>query len=231
MFGVALVLSLIGLALGPTLFALGRRQPIAFAALEGLTLGLVPALLLFRLLPHLYEDVGPMALVLAAIGFLGFWLVERQSHEAGARVQNAVMVPAMAVHSLLDGGSLAVAFAIGGDAATPAMLGGALVLHRLPEGLLLARALTPELGFRRMLHRVALLGAATLAGALGGRALIDAAPHTLLDGFVALGLGVMLRLSVHRHEPLPVTRLSRALGGAGFLLGLAIPVLVQRVLP
>lgn len=227
MFGVALVLSLVGLALGPALFALGRRQPIAFAALDGFTLGLVPALLLLWLLPHLYDDVGPAALVLAAIGFTGLWLVERRSHRAGARVQHAVLLPAMAVHSLLDGGSLALAFAVTAGGSTPLLLGGALVLHRLPEGLLLAAALTPTLGFRRMLHRVALVGAATVAGALGGRALIEAAPHTLLDGFVALGLGVMLRLAIHRHAPAPASPLARALAGAGFLVGLALPVIVQ----
>src|SRR5262245_21893606 len=99
MFVIAIVFSLVGLALGPALFAVGRRQETAFAALEGFTLGLVPALLLLRLLPHLCEDVGPLAIVLAAIGFTGFWLVERRSHKAGSHLQHAVLVPAMAVHS------------------------------------------------------------------------------------------------------------------------------------
>ena len=227
MLGLALVLSLIGLALGPVLFALGRRQELTFAALDGFTLGLVPALLLLRLLPHLCEDLGPPALLLAATGFVGFWLVERRSHRAGARLQHAVLVPAMAVHSLLDGASLALAFAVTPGEAAPLLLGGALVLHRLPEGLLLTTALTPQLGFRRALHGVALIGAATVIGAAFGHAVIDAAPHALLDGFVALGVGVMLRLAVHRHSPPPVRAAARGLGGAGFLVGLAIPLLVD----
>src|SRR3954452_5570483 len=135
MFGIALALSLAGLALGPALVALGRKQALVFAVIEGLTLGLVPALLLLRLLPHLYEEAGPAAILLMAVGYAGFWLIERRSHGAGAHLRQSVIVPAMAVHSLLDGSSLALAFAAG-SGPTSALLAGALVLHRFPEGLL-----------------------------------------------------------------------------------------------
>ncbi|MFT3769277.1 MAG: permease [Minicystis sp.] len=225
MFAIALALSLLGLALGPALVALGRKQALLFAALEGLTLGLVPALVLLRLLPHLYEETGPLAAVLMVAGYAGFWIIERRSHQAGAHLRRTVVVPAMAVHSLLDGGAIALAFATEYGPAS-VLLGGALVLHRLPEGLLLATTLTPQIGFRRMLHMVALVGAATVIGALGGHAVIESVPHAALHGFVAFGLGVMLRLAVHRHAPPPVRPVERTLGGLGFLAGIVILPLV-----
>ncbi|APR79069.1 Hypothetical protein A7982_04416 [Minicystis rosea] len=225
MFVIALALSLLGLALGPALFALGRRQALLFASLEGLTLGLVPALVLLRLLPHLYEEAGPIAILGMVVGYLGFWIIDRRNHRAGAHLRRTVVVPAMALHSLLDGGSLALAFATGFGPAS-LLLGGALVLHRLPEGLLLATTLTPQIGFRPMLRTVAILGAATVVGALGGHAVLESAPHAALHGFVAFGLGVMLRLAVHRHAPPPTRPLERTLGGLGFLAGIVILPLV-----
>lgn len=220
MFAILLALSLVGLALGPVLVAIGRRQVLIFAALDGLMLGLVPVLVALRLLPHLYEEAGPIALPLLGAGYAIFAVTERRSHGNEARLERAVLVPALAVHSLLDGSALALAFA-GGDGLAPALLGGALLVHRLPEGLLLATTLTPRIGFRRMLRVVAVIGAATLVGALGGRALLDAAPHAALHGFVALGLGVLLRLVVHRHGPPPERPAARLLSGLGFLLGVA----------
>ena len=229
MFAIALALSLLGLALGPVLVALGRRRALLFAALEGLTLALVPALILFRLVPHLYEESGPIAIVLLVVGYAGFWLVERRSHASGAHVQRAVVIPAMAVHSLLDGSSLAVAFAAESHSAA-VLLGGALVLHRLPEGLILAATLTPEIGFPRMIRAVALIGAATVAGALGGHALVASAPHAALHAFVALGLGIMLRLAVHRHATEPALPRTRTIGRIGIAIGLVIVLLSVSLL-
>ena len=225
MFAIPLALSLAGLTLGPLLVALGRKQTVLFVALEGLTLGLVPALILLRLVPHLYEESGPPAIILMVVGYALFWLVERRGHRSDAYLQCTVVVPAMAVHSLLDGGSLALASATESGAASAVLL-GALVLHRLPEGLLLATTLTPEVGFRRMLRVVAVIGAATVIGAFGGRALLESVPPAALHCFVGFGLGVMLRLVVHHHGPSPTRRLDRTVGAMGFLAGIVILPLI-----
>jgi uncharacterized protein len=83
------------------------------------------------------------------------------------------------------------------------LIGGALVLHRLSEGLFLATTLTPEIGVRRMLYRVAAVAAATMVGALAGQRLMMKLPDALLNGLVAIGLGMMLRIVLHRHHSSP----------------------------
>ncbi|AUX34055.1 MULTISPECIES: hypothetical protein [Sorangium] len=202
LFGVALALSLVGLALGPALVAMGRRQPTLCAAVDRLTRILVPLVVLLLMLPHLYEEMGIGALLLAAAGCAGLGLVERLYHDADQHADHAVVVPALIVHSLSDGGTLALALAADGGAG-PALLGGALVLHRLGEGLFLATTLTPEIGFRRMLYRVAAVAAATVVGALAGQALLRNLPEAPLNGLVAIGLGMMLRIVLHGHRRSP----------------------------
>jgi hypothetical protein len=67
-----------------------------------------------------FEETGPAAVALLVGGYASFWFLERRGHAAGAHLKRSVIVPAMAVHSLLDGGSLALAFAAG-TGATPAL--------------------------------------------------------------------------------------------------------------
>jgi hypothetical protein len=201
-FEIALALSLAGLALGPALVAMARRQPAFGAGAERLTRIVVPPVILLLILPHLYKETGVAAILLLAAGFAGLWLFERRYHRADQRADRAVVVPALVLHALSDGGALALALGKRGGAA-PVLIGGALVLHRLSEGLFLATTLTPEIGVRRMLYRVAAVAAATMVGALAGQRLMMKLPDALLNGLVAIGLGMMLRIVLHRHHSSP----------------------------
>lgn len=102
------------------------------------------------------------------------------------------MLPALAILSFLDGAALAMAFDRGVAAAAGWTLGAARVLHRIPEGLVLASALVPTLGLRQTLRRTALLAASTVVGALGGRELLVHAPDRARHVIVATGIGVRL---------------------------------------
>lgn len=48
----------------------GRGRALPSALVEGLTLGIVPAIVALRLVPHVYEEVGPASLALLALGLL-----------------------------------------------------------------------------------------------------------------------------------------------------------------
>jgi uncharacterized membrane protein YraQ (UPF0718 family) len=230
MLAVVVLISLVGLAIGPALVALGRGRAVPSAAIEGLTLGMVPALIAVRILPHVHASIGVFAIALTAFGYLALWLADRWGHRSGARVGHAVIVPALALHALTDGAALAVAVAAiaRGSAAERSgmMLGAVLLLHRLPEGLFLAATLVPIVGWRRTMHRLGLVGAATVAGAVIGRVLLDTIPDALVDGVVALGLGAMLRLALHTHSPAPTERASRRASGVAFAIGLAVALAV-----
>ncbi|MCC6526703.1 MAG: hypothetical protein IT373_28910 [Polyangiaceae bacterium] len=223
---LVLGLSLVGLALGPALYAVGRARPGPAAVLDGLTLGLVPALVVLKLLPHVVEDVGLGAVGLAALGYGVVWLADRRSHDLEARVGRSLVVPALVLHAAVDGATLGLATG-GGAEPGGAYLALAVLSHRMPEGLFLANALVPALGWRGALLRIGSSGAATVVGAALGRGALGALPMNAIQGLVALGLGAILRLVAHDHGSARHTAATRRLGALGLGLGafvaLALP--------
>lgn len=215
---VALALSLLGLVAGPLLVALGTRRLRLAEVVEDLTLGVIPVMVAGRLLPHLCDDIGVLALVLALAGYcILAWLERRQVDLAS--VGAAFVLPALTFHSAMDGAALAVAFGDPGDVGA-VVLGGALVLHRLPEGLLIGSVFVPRVGVRRTLKSMAWLAAGTLAGAAGGRGLLARAPEAWLHGMLALGLGITVHLVIHRHTS-PQTADGRRASAGAFCAGIA----------
>jgi hypothetical protein len=226
-FALALVLSVVGLALGPALVAAGRGRRLVTAAVEGLTLGVVPLLVVVRLIPHVMEELGPLALGIVAAGYGGLWLIDRRQHELGDRVGIAVLIPTLAAHALADGAGLGIAFAASREQGAAGMLIGlAIVVHRMPEGLLIATRFVPVVGWTRTLLWLALLAGATVFGALAGGALLEHVPDALFDGVVAVGLGAMLRMVVHAHGPHTLTRGAKAASGLAFLIGTAVALAI-----
>ncbi|MBI2391309.1 MAG: permease [Deltaproteobacteria bacterium] len=218
-----LAMSIAGLLLGPVLVAMGRGRRSASAAIEGLTIGVVPVLVITRLLPHTMEELRAGALALAALGFLAVSFAHRGGHALEARIGRAVVVPTLLLHAITDGAGLAIS-AAAPERSAGWVLGAALILHRLPEGLFVATALAPpgvESSPRRTYVPVALLAIGTIIGALGGVRILSAVPETIVDGVVAFGIGAMLRLVVHTHTPAPDAA-QRAVSAVSFLVGVAL---------
>ncbi len=223
---LALALSVIGLSLGPLLNGWARGRERALAVLDAATLALVPGVILLRLLPHLIEDAGGNALIGFACGYVVLLLVEATSHTRAATFGFAVVLPVLAIHAFFDGASLAVA--IGNDTLGmgSAVLVGALLVHRIPEGLFLASAMS-EIGARRARWGLAAIGAATIVGGLAGRELVDHRSGDVLHIAVAIGLGAMLRLVVHRHDVSAFPdRVTSRLAGITFVVGVVLVVFV-----
>ena len=199
MLVAAVILSALGLTIGPGLVALGQRHQPLSAAIAGFTPGAVPTLVVTRLLPHLYEEAGLSVPLLMVGGYVGAsWLEDRGGHSA--RGQAAFVFPALAVHSLLDGAALASVFAVRGDGAAAHVLGVALVAYRVPEGLLLGAVFVPRLGLRDTLKRTGLLAAATFLGAVGEAAVLAHRSGVAAHAMIALPLGVLLHSVVHGHR-------------------------------
>lgn len=227
MLALAVSLSVLGLAVGPLLLAWGRGRVLPSAAMEGLTLGLVPAVVLLRLLPHVYEETGPLSLALLASGYGVVWIVERRRHRSLGRVGQAVALPALLVHGAIDGATLGVALGPGQSPEGGMLLAAALLVHRLPEGLFVARALVPDVGWRRTIAWLAVLALTTVVGAVLGDRVLLLAPHEVFHGIVAVGLGAILRLVTHTHERTPSTRR----GVLVFAFAMALGLLVNAAVP
>ncbi|WP_437722575.1 permease [Sorangium sp. So ce861] len=222
MLALVVALSLVGLAAGPLLVALGRRRALPTSALDGLTLGLVPTLVLARHLPHAVEEIGPQAVLWTALGYVALSLTEHRRRDTGEVLGREIAFSALAVHGLLDGAGLALAAAAADGGADGLLIASAVLVHRLPEGLSLAARFLPAWGWRQLALRLGLLGLLTLLGALLGQRLMDGLPHASLEVFVALGLGVLLRLVVHTHEAPPRSQTARSASAVAFVSGLCV---------
>ncbi|XXY53751.1 permease [Sorangium sp. So ce269] len=222
MLALVVALSIAGLAAGPLLVALGRRRALPTSALDGLTLGLVPALVLSRHLPHAVEEIGAQAVLWAALGYAALWLTEHRRRGTGEVLGREIAFSALAVHGLLDGAGLALAAAAADRRADGAIFAVAVLAHRLPEGLSLAARFLPAWGWRQLAARLGLLGLLTLLGALLGQRFMEGLPHESLEVFITFGLGVLLRLVVHTHEPPPRSRTARAASAVAFASGLCV---------
>jgi uncharacterized protein len=217
MFAAAVLLSILGLFVGAALVSWTRGSRVTFAALDGATVGVVPGLVLLRLLPHLVEDSGAWALVGCAFGYLAFSAVESRAHRRATDIGIVIVLPALALHGFLDGAGLALAFQRPDVLGVGAFgVGAALILHKIPEGLFVASVFLPALGPSKTGVRVSLLAGATVLGALGGREALAHTPERLLHVSVALGLGVMLRMATHRHETAARSRSEQLASGLAF---------------
>jgi zinc transporter ZupT len=220
---MALLLSVLALAGGLGLVVAGRDRPGLRLAIDGFVVGVVPTLVAVHVLPELWQRLGAVAPCIVATGYGAFWLVERAAEHQ--RLQARAVVSILALHSLLDGASLAVARRMG-TGRTSAILIAALVIHRLPEGLVIGALLLPRHGLKVAATGAAILAAMTLAGAAGGRELLKRVDGPSLSLAVAAGMGALLRAVLHGHGP---SRLRATPGLLAALFGAALALTVPEL--
>jgi len=75
LFAFALILSVLALAAGLGLAAIGKDRVGLRLAVDGFILGVVPTLIAVRVVPHLWGRLGVWAVGLVAIGYGSFWLL------------------------------------------------------------------------------------------------------------------------------------------------------------
>jgi hypothetical protein len=223
LFASAVVLSVFALAAGVWLIVVGRDRPTLCLAIDGFILGVVPTLLAARVLPELWGRLGSVAVAFVAMGYGIFWLVEHAAEHQ--RLRARVVVTVLALHSLVDGASLAVAERL--ELGRPsAILMAALVVHRLPEGLVIGALLIPRYGIKIAAACATLLAAMTIAGAAGGAEFLQQANGWSLSAAVAGGMGALLRAVLHRHTSSPLRSAPGVLSALlGASLALALPKL------
>ncbi|RMG17412.1 MAG: hypothetical protein D6731_04190 [Planctomycetota bacterium] len=231
---LALLLSLGFVLAGPLLAWLLERWARLRAALDGFVLVSVAGICICFLLPHAWEALGAWALLLAGLGLLLPALAERGLDDHGGRASRAVLLLALGgllLHTFIDG----VALGAGGvehDHLHPQHHEGlevtvAILLHRLPVGLLIWTTVRPWLG---RAGAWAVLGA-VVATTLGGYALGGGAAHAVEDhgaGVVdALLAGGLLHVVIDEHHTDPAPRgLGQLPAAAGASLGLLLFVLL-----
>lgn len=155
MLGVAVF----ALFLGPILFRLIQRFKPLVPALNGFVLMSVGGLVLLHVFPESVAQVGLLALIPAGVGLiLPAFLERRMADQDLARVTVALLLVGLLVHGAIDG----VALGCSDSMHVAASL--AVLVHRLPESLLIWSVVQPRWGIKIAFGVLGLQALATMVG-------------------------------------------------------------------
>jgi len=219
-----LVISLVALVVGPLLYRVADPVRTLLAGLDGFVVTSVGGLVLVHIIPHGVAAAGPLALVLALVGFFGPGLIESTLHTAARQAHAATLLLAvggLTVHAFFDGVALAAPEA--GAHGGVSVLATAVVVHRLPIAITIWWLLRPSSGRGIAVGTLTGLGVATIAGYTLGDSVGGHMDARWLGLFQALVAGSLLHVVVHRPSMLPArTKLERFTAGIGALAGIGM---------
>jgi ZIP family zinc transporter/zinc and cadmium transporter len=166
--------------------------------------GFMIAVSLTDVFPEAIERGGATAGVTATIGFLLVHLTQHtfarhfhfgeETHHVTPMVSASALI-GLLLHTFVDG--VAIASGFSADRRLGFLLGSAILLHKLPEGLAISSLfLASGAGRKRALGAAAMLGAATLAG-------LGVASVTPLGGTTGLALSAGVTLYVAAANLVP----------------------------
>ncbi len=184
-----LTLSLAALLAAPFL---GMAAETLRIRLSGALLVALVALVLLQVLPEAWESLGPLSLLVCALGWGLPTAAERYRHSAEVHAVPRTLVAAgLAGHALLDGAAL--------GAPTSHALGWAVVLHRIPAATATWMVLAPTWGRGPTAGVLGLTGVATVAGFLAAAAVEPLHEGTAVAVLSALVSGSLLHLATHQQ--------------------------------
>jgi len=198
-----LVLSLLVLAVGPLLHQLARVTGSMLAALDGFVFVTIGGLVFLHIVPETYHLAGWAALVAVGVGLVGPGLVEHRLHGLARQAHAIALLLAVAgigLHAFTDGLALGQGGHEHGHTGEH-MLPMAVVLHRLPVGLMVWFLIRPVYGLRLALATLALIGVSTVLGFALGEAAVGGLANDSRGFFQALVAGTLLHVVVHRSYP------------------------------
>lgn len=185
---VLLALATLALLVGPVVASVGARSRSLRAWIDGFALALVGGVCLVSILPHTVEAMGLVGLGLLVAGAVLPWLLHRASSRSAWSL--GLVAVAVGLHVVLDGAVLSLD---GGDRG----LAWAVVSHRLPVGFALVVAARGSLRMAWLLGGACVAG--TIAGFVGGPAVIAALPAGAAAGLEAIVAGALLHVVFAHH--------------------------------
>ncbi|QIZ78245.1 hypothetical protein [Ferrimonas lipolytica] len=194
-----LIASLLVLAFGPLLYH-GLRQHTRFLnGISAFVLVALSGLVLFDILPHLWQQAGWSIIPFVLLGIAGPSIAEKLFSKVSNYTHNITLVLGLVgllIHTITDGSAVALA-----QEETNGMLALGVVLHRLPAGLAIWWLLRPAFG--RMVAATVLLMmmVLTVIGFLAGDELHHLFAADQLVWLQAFVTGSIMHVLLHRpHE-------------------------------
>jgi len=191
-----LVAVLLAPVLGALMYRSLHRRDRAVQLVDGFVYVAVPTLIAVQIIPDVVEDGSAMLLVLVAAGAVVPSLVERASHLLERYTDDVAIVVGLSgllVHEALEG----AAFAPFGSEVEP-VFAWAVILHRVPAGLVIWWLVRPRHGIPLATVAVGSLVVATLAGFLIGNELLGPVHGPGVERYQAFVSGTLLHVIFHR---------------------------------
>lgn len=181
---------------GPALYRLLHDRPTAVRFVDGFVYGAVPLLVVWQVVPHALEERSVTTLVVVGAGFLLPNAMERASHLLERYTDNLALLVGLSglmIHALLEGAGLAPVM---GASATPFAL--AVILHRIPVGLVIWWLLRPRFGWRTAVAGVGSIVLATLVGYGTGMEFLGDAQGRGVELYQAFVSGSLVHVVFHQ---------------------------------
>jgi len=194
-----LIIAISALLVGPLLAKIFEQQPGMNRFLDGFILVSIGGIAVIHLMPEAVLEIGGMALLMIVLGALLPYFAERAFHNYEKATHSGVLILAFSgilVHTLLDGIAVSQASR---DHGSGQVLAYAVILHRLPVGLLIWWALKPLSNIKVILGVLVLMSLATAVGFKVGAAEFPGAHSAYITYFQALVTGSLLHVLFHRH--------------------------------
>ncbi len=199
---IPLAAALAAPVLGAMLYGALHPRPAATRLVDGLVYLAVPILVALQVLPQSWDARELLSLVAVAGGAGLYFVLERVSRALAAHADNVAILVALSglvLHAFLEGAALVP----GRD--SDAFFVYAVVLHRLPIGLVIWWLIRPRHGRTAASIGIGVVVVATLAGAVGG-GVVSLTEDGGLDLYQAFVAGSLLHVvfhqgrSDHRHH-------------------------------
>jgi len=195
-----LIVALAAPVLGPILYATLHGQDRAVRLVDRFVYVAVPALVAWQVLPFAIDQRSAVVIVAVVAGLLIPTVFERASRSMERHADDlaiAVGLSGLVIHAALEG----AAFAPLGAPVDPAF-GLAVVLHRVPVGLIIWWLLRPRHGIPAAAAGVGSLVVATLLGVILGGELLGAGHGPGAKLYQAFVSGSLMHVVFHqgRHD-------------------------------
>lgn len=199
-----LTLSICCLFLAPLLSWAYHRYSRHYTAIDRVLSVVIGLFAAFKLLPESFILAGWMAIVLAGLGFLLPTAAERLWRKQYDSVDNLPLMLAITgflVHDFIDGAALISPF----GAPVTSSLAWAIILHRLPEGMIIWWVLYPKFGRGLAWTGLCAMAVATAAGYGLGERILWGMEHSArfaawLQALLAGSLLHLLTHTYHHHD-------------------------------
>lgn len=159
----------------------------------------VPALVAWQVVPIAWQQRSPVIVLAVGAGLLIPALAERASHYLERHTDNLTLVVGLCglvLHALLEGAALVP------DAGVPVAFGLAVVLHRIPVGLVIWWLIRPRYGARLAAAGVGSVMAATVLGYWLGMEVLGDVHGARAELYQAFVSGLLVHVVFHqgRHD-------------------------------